>query len=193
MKKAILLFCGMMASVATLKAQDNRLVSSSSITLQPVALYFNYETPLGYALTVVGRGGLSMDLASGVDKKTYFALHPVVGVEPRFYHNFARRVRLGKLTTFNSANYLSLDCRYVFRPIASRRDHSKEAEVSLNDIIFYGFGDYECAILAPTYGIRRVFGFRWLLECEAGANFVFDSSGYLGTSAKLNIKFGYVF
>lgn len=68
-----------------------------------------------------------------------------IELEPRYYFNYERRVRLGKSTQYNSADFVAL--RVGVMPMA------------------------EVPVISPYYGIRRAFNKHIYNELALGMNF----------------------
>ena len=157
---------------------QTKTMSNHSIAINTIGTSYNYEQALGGKMTLIGSIGLTMPYwAWHIPNSGWaYAINPVFGLEPRFYYNIDTRSNKGKNTNYNSANYLSLDCYYMFNPIANQ-----------NTLIHPGI------IISPNWGIRRVYNDRWLLEFSLGAWCLFDAESQISWAPRANLKFGIVF
>lgn len=118
--------------------------------------------------------------------ETKFALVPVIAVEPRYYYNFARRVRKDKNISNNSGNFLTV--KLLYEPdwfLISNDDNIRALS--------------QFAII-PKYGLRRVYGKHFSFELGLGVGVVTYSgknSKYYNTDAEtfvdLHLRVGYNF
>ncbi len=148
--------------------------SNHSIYLNLIGLSYGYEQSIGGKFSILGHAGLMTPYwgwasSSGI----FYSVNPYIGIEPRFYYSLNKRYNKGENTSFNSANYLSIDLAYMFKPILKK------------DVVSSGG-----FLISPTWGLRRVFRDFWLLEFNLGVNCFI--SHYVGWSPKIDLKFGIV-
>lgn len=177
----IIAFC----IIAILANAQTKTMSNHSLTIHTFGTSYNYEQSLGSKITLTGSLGLMMPYwAWTIQSHGWaYALNPIVGLDPRFYYNLETRNNKGKNIKYNSANYLSVECLYLFRPA-----------VSDNTSLLSG------GIISPNWGIRRVYSDRWLLEFSLGVKCFWGSEEHLSGLQKskfswgprINLKFGIV-
>lgn len=164
------------------KAQDTtsveqvKTVSNHSVSTEILALTYNYEYALGTKCSILGRLGLQSGLNYNSTFGTRYTIHPGISIEPRYYYNLTKRGRKGKRTIKNSANYLALTSWYIFDPIV---EHKSTGISSI--------------IIAPNWGIRRVYGNAFLLEFNTGISYSIDEYKTEDWNLLLNLRVGYVF
>ncbi len=112
--------------------------------------------------------------------KTGFALYPAIGVTPKYYYNFNRRLDKRKNIHNNSANYIAPGFSYT--PNWFIISNEKNIEVS------------NFITIIPSYGIRRNFAQNFNYEAKFGLGYGKDldtreSSAIL----QLGISIGYDF
>ncbi len=86
--------------------------------------------------------------------KTGFALTPAFSLTPKFYYNLQKRKDLGRNTSNNSGNYVSLKVEYI--PDWFVISNTKDIHVS------------ETISIVPTWGLRRNFAKSFNYEFKAG-------------------------
>ena len=151
-------------------------VTNHSISTEILALTYNYEYALGTKCSVVGRLGLQSGLGYNSTFGTRYTIHPGISIEPRYYYNLQKREQKGKRTNKNSANYLALTSWYILDPIV---EHN-----STGNSLF---------LIAPNWGIRRVYGNAFLLEFNTGISYSIDEYKTEDWNLLLNLRVGYVF
>ncbi len=160
---------GCMSLFAQETSENVDAVSTHSFSLQVGGFDYAYEQKLGGDFSMAFRVGLipdeiSINSAPG-GQSLVFASPVGLMVEPRYYTNFNRRVRLGKTTFKNSADFVALK-------------------------IGAGLSDGLQLTATPMYGIRRVWGKHWFGEFTSGLkiNMVYPSVGL-----HLQYRIGFVF
>jgi len=114
--------------------------------------------------------------------KTGFAFYPALTLEPRFYYNLSRRFEKEKRTENNSANYFSLQFRYIpdWFVISNSTDLNPANQIQF----------------IPTFGIRRTFGKNFNYEFNVGFGYG-TTVGYENNISSgildLGMKIGYDF
>lgn len=127
-------------------------------------------------------GGMSGDLVLNVSKypKTGFALYPTIGITPKYYYNFNRRLAKGKDIHNNSANYIAVDFSYT--PNWFIISNEKNIEVS------------NFIRIIPSYGIRRNFAQNFNYEAKFGLGYGKNlDTRESSTVLQLGISIGYDF
>ena len=76
----------------------------------------------------------------------------------------------------NSTYFFSLNSWYIFDPIYEKNTYS---------------GSH--FIIAPQWGVRRVYWNHFMLEVGAGGNFIFNNSVVTKLDLILNLRLGYSF
>lgn len=115
--------------------------------------------------------------------KTGFAFYPALSLQPKYYYNIEKRAKDGKNTNHNSANYLSLDVKYIPNWfVISNYDN-----ISTRNILG----------VVPTWGLRRSFSENFNYEFNAGLGYgiSFDKNSTTQSGLMLNLgfKIGYDF
>ncbi len=159
-----------------MSAQDRNVVSLHSISAQIGGLDYSYEQRLGGDFSMVFRAGFlpeEISVYSSAWGTQSFGIVASAGlaIEPRYYTNFDRRVRLGKTTYKNSADFVAMKIG---------------AGLSGN-----GRGDEFCLNVTPMYGIRRVWGEHWFGEFTTGV--FFNISEGISPGLHLQYRIGFVF
>ncbi|MCL2098156.1 MAG: hypothetical protein FWH23_05285 [Bacteroidales bacterium] len=171
--------------IVTLANAQTETVSNHSVSLHLISTTYNYEHPLSKKMTITGSVGLAIPYwAWHISSNGWaYAINPVLGLEPRFYYNMDKRNSKGKNTNYNSANYLSLDCYYMFKSVANKNTSRLSG-----------------MIISPNWGIRRVYNGRWLLDFSLGiwcfqgsAEYFLGSESRFSWAPRINLKFGVVF
>jgi len=174
MKKTFLIIAFYIITISA-NAQA-KTVSNHSLTIYTIGASYSYEQTLGGKMTIIAHADLLMSHMVWTPSGFEYAIQPGLGLESRFYYNIGKRHNSGKNISYNSANYLSLECMYLFEPMVSQR------------VIFpYKFH------ISPNWGIRRVYNDRWLLEFNPGIYFFVDSLSKFSWRPRINLKFGIVF
>ena len=166
MKKITFIFiCFFLIQIS--KAQDSVSVEKSLIgpSINPFgSLSFDYEVKLSKEWTLLSNIGFSYDYDKENNRfnSKGYSLRPFLGLEPRWYYNLDRRIKLSKNTKFNTGNYWSLDIGY-----------SPKSVLATNQS-YYEFAN--AVYFLPSYGLRRTIS----------KNIYFDGSLYAGYSYVLN-------
>ena len=114
---------------------------------------------------------------------TGLVLFPELSLQPKYYYNLKKRGDEGKVTTNNSANFISLDFKYL----------PDWFSVFNKDAIPVGnsFG------IIPTWGLRRNFSEHFNYEFNVGLGYAAylnsDNSNTSGIMFNLGFKIGYDF
>ncbi|WP_286434310.1 hypothetical protein [Myroides odoratimimus] len=87
-------------------AQEQKLEKRFEAGIHLLGVGVNYEYPIVDQLTVLGKVQYNVGFFGNSDYVDYIASLSL-GVESRYYYNFNKRVRKGKNTKNNSANFLS--------------------------------------------------------------------------------------
>ena len=126
--------------IGSAQAQDV-LKDNFNIELNLIGIGVNYEKTIADNFTVNGQIGYAGSLFKGVTKDVEYLFTTIIEVEPRFYHNFSKRVQKGKKTTNNSANYFGLGLTFIPDWLTTNNERNIKVAQSFN--------------LIPKYGLRR--------------------------------------
>ena len=168
----IVLFLGILNSKAQINQKSNNNSVEKSIygfqtgffgawfyNEQRLFINFSLRTELGFDADIDGFFGLE---ANNVRQNNTWVLALSVQAEPRWYYNFKKRSRKGKITQGNTGNFVA------FRVGANFEDTfiSNSDNVSL---------PYQIRLI-PTWGIRRQLGsyFNYELGIGIGSVRIFD-------------------
>ncbi len=162
-----------------LMSAQSRIMSNHSVGLKTNGLEYAYEQALGGDFSIVGHAGIEanlwLDFIEMFAGDNSYNLNPAISIEPRYYYNMARRLRRGKDAGGLSADFISLETKYIFESIVPKNE-----------------GAYYPIVISPTWGLRRVWRDKWLLEFNAGLNFYRDKDD-TSCGPRLNLKFGFKF
>ncbi len=118
------------------------------------------ETRLADEVSLRSEVGLNLGMWGGsFYPRTGYILYPTVSVEPRYYYNLKRRVKLGKEIVHNSGNYFSLKTTY----------ESDLFAISNYDIVVNNH-----ITVVPKWGLRRSFAKHFEYEFSTGLGYVHD-------------------
>jgi hypothetical protein len=164
--------------------RPTRTETNHSLAFNIFGLHYAWELPVDRVATVIVRPGVQAGTAwldgFGIGDDLYYALLPVVDVEPRLYYNLDRRAARGKRTSANQGNFVSLQIKTVL-PLGIVSDIHRPRIVGQT-------------ILSPMWGMRRVWGRGWLFELSGGMslNVPWNGDGTLVTP-NAGVRFGYSF
>ncbi|WP_010249458.1 hypothetical protein [Myroides injenensis] len=118
------------------------LQSHSEISVGLLFVGYSYETPVVDKLTVKGNLDYQIGFAINSDYIKYFSAFSL-GIEPRYYYNINNRIRKGKNTKNNAANFFSFEASYQpdFLKTFDYEEYHVKAKDSYN--------------LVPSWNIRR--------------------------------------
>ena len=135
--------CGFKANAQDSLTQPQPTVRSLvNIQVGIIGGYVSYEVRLGNQFALRTEAGLATNLYSRIGEG-YFT--PNLTVEPRWYYNIEKRVRLNKRTRNNSANFATIAITYydaVFKVRGGDDDDYVPQQIAF----------------MPKYGIRRDIG-----------------------------------
>lgn len=165
------------------KAQNSQI--EKSVTGLQIGFFdvdFYNESRLSNELALRSEIGLFPAVWGGdLYTKVGFALYPAITLQPKYYYNFSSRIKKGRNIKNNSANYLSIQFRYIPDWFVIS---NKDVEIS-NQIH-----------VIPTFGIRRNFAKNFNYEFKAGLGYG-TTFGYnqnqSGTVFDLSLKLGFDF
>ncbi|EHO15071.1 hypothetical protein VSP10_06015 [Myroides odoratimimus] len=165
-------------------AQEQKLEKRFEAGIHLLGVGVNYEYPIVDQLTVLGKVQYNVGFFGNSDYVDYIASLSL-GVESRYYYNFNKRVRKGKNTKNNSANFLSLGFDYM--PDALTNTDSKD-NIKVE----------KSSHLSPMWNIRRNIG-QSNFSYEAGIGIDFYRIHYdhrpteKETGLALRLSIGYTF
>ena len=189
-KKVFLIAMAVVVAAVGANAQERSSERPSTETTQSVSLniplgaslHYAYEHPLGRLTTIIGRVGVDAGAAWGYNMLGgdwgFWMVAPSIDIEPRFYYGLDRRAAHGRSTAGNAGSFLALQMKNVM-PFGY---------ISDSDLTIGG-----ATIFTPMWGLRRVWGGRWLFEFTAGASLGWGWSGGFEGAPHLGVRFGYSF
>ena len=123
-----------------------------------LGIWINNELKLSESIALRSEIGLDLDVfdTDFGDSKNYFSA-PVITIEPRWYYNFNKRVKKGKRTDGNSANFIALKTSY----------HPDWFVISQ----YENFSIISDLSIVPTWGIRRNIGKHFGYETGIGLGY----------------------
>lgn len=167
-----------------------RVEANHSVSLDLLGLTYAYELPVARRFSIIGRAGVDAGLVwkwssseftipdgGSITSKLAFAILPSLEIEPRFYYGLDRRASKGRNTFGNQGSFVSMR----FQGYLPFGIVSKGTEV----IGLVG--------VAPTWGMRRVWGDHWMFEFTSGVMFAVNGEGTFHWAPDLNVRFGYAF
>jgi len=177
MKKVAGLFA-LLLIVGSNPVFSQKAVKTSSIEAKLFGLVdYAREFPVSNKTVINVFGGLSSGLSWSRFDGIYFVFSPVVGVEPRIYYNMAKRLSKNKKIDFNSANYVALNCTFLFGAFSNRSDHFSSATV----------------LVTPEWGFRRYLGKRFTFDLALGPMIYKPRFESLNVTVSALITFSYQF
>ena len=190
MKRAILLFLGVFMTSSLSFAQIGATVEKSIFGVQTgvFGLWVQHDLQLSNQIALrseIGLDALIWGYANSI-QPFWWSFQPVFTLEPRWYHNIAKRSSKGKRTHNNSANFKGF--RVSYRPDLFVLSNIEGARI-IPDLF-----------IAPTYGIRRSFlnnfNFETVLAIGWLTTYLNDFNGSDNRSeleAQLSLRLGYTF
>lgn len=195
-KNAIKTFSALLICLAIFgkaKAQDSTKVeqptevkSLNKIRLTLLGLGYEREQKIGKLTTVYVGAGVAgtflieynYNYMDGGETKTYFDLAPNMYAGIRKYYNFENRIKKGKKTINNAANYFGLDVSSYFSPLI------KSGKVSQYNVV-----DWEIGI-TPHWGFQRSIGKKTNFELSLGPNLRINKyQTYYGVDGRIGFTF----
>ena len=144
------------------------------VTLNLVNPGISYE--IGLFRNVSASGSTGFGLASYQEGYAFgYALHNRV----RYYHNFDRRLEMGKNVSGNSGNYLALSNTIFFSQLRVATD-------------IQGPKDFNIGFYGVLYGIQRTYEKGFNFNAEFGAGYYKGDGVPNGYGPLLNFTFGWV-
>lgn len=164
--------------------------SINSLQFNLGGLFYVHERALNDQLALHLEAGVhrtgSRSLFDDDDGNNYYALRPILIVEPRAYYNLAKRARKGKVTTNNSGNFFGL--AFDYQPDVFI--------VNTNETIT----PKTVVSFTPRWGIRRQLGKYFDFEFNLGIRRVYTKARgeariQRGRNGNLSVglRFGYRF
>ena len=193
MKNILLTIFALFVFIFSGKAQEATVEKSIwgvYIGINPLGIY--NETGLTESIALrseLGFGFAWGSSATYIDNSSYWAVMPVVMVEPRYYYNLNKRLNKGRRIEGNSGNFLALSVGIQpdFGFTSDNVDLNKE---------FY---------VIPSWGIRRSIGQSFSFETAIGLGYAWSFNEYIlytgekvsttdgGVSVGFRLGFGYWF
>jgi hypothetical protein len=127
---------------------------------------FQYETRLDRKITLMSEVGLTLVLSTRefnnpeIEDQTTTIFAPYVTLEPRWYYGLDRRSKLGRNTTNNSSNYISLKTSFI----SSKTPIIKNGDFDVVSVI----------MIVPMYGIRRSFAKNFNYQFSGGYGYQYN-------------------
>ena len=154
--------------------RDN--ISRANISFQ--GIYYSFEKKLASFISLYSDLGMGAVFGNSSTYGYRWAISPTIATEGRWYFNYKRRSEIGKKLLFNSADFLSLQGGYVFKPI------ERQSFAYINSGYF----------LFANVGMQRTWGKHISFELKAGFGAAYsDEYNSGGLAYNLNLKFGYIF
>ncbi len=185
--KRILLSLLLFTASLNLGAQElpkKELISNQSLSLNLIGLEYNYEHAHtgNFTFNYVAALGTNLIFDNG---DVYYSVVPYVAFEPRFYYNINKRLRTNRNTTKNSGNFVSIKTRVIVPALASNYGAVPSVEL----------------LIAPVWGIRRVYNSNILFEAHLGpaglgvgiASDNGNTTFNVGSKIMAGVKLGYIF
>ena len=177
----LILLCLLAGTISTISfAQNDQPSIKKNIVSVDIGLFgtwINYEKQLKEVFTVKSSLGLEGGFVFG-SSINYFTLTPTLRLEPRFYYNFKRRVKMKKKTSFNASNYFAVTLLYIPNLFTISNVSGLEYESGVHVI--------------PKFGIKRTIGQKVNFEFAIGAG-PYISKGRVEAALGLDLRFGYNF
>ncbi len=182
MKKSLFLL--FISALSFVKAQE-KVVDLFSVNVPVIGVGVEYEKALGGNTSLVADAqylaGFTYQYSDYYGSEFNFALFANFSLEARYYYNFNRRLKNGKNTLNNSANYFALKGQYT------------------PDFLTVSSDDYDVLSQAGftlNYGLKRNFNDRFFYEFYAGLGVsIYKEEGYTSKTTDglidLGFKFGY--
>ena len=154
---------------------------SGIINLEPHQVTFNLVNPgisyeIGLFRNVSASGASGFGLVSYEEGYAFgYALHNRV----RYYHNFNRRLDMGKNVSGNSGNYIALSNTIFFSQLRVATDIEGPKDFNIG---FYGM----------LYGIQRTNNNGFNFNAELGAGYYLGDGVPSGYGPLINFTFGWV-
>lgn len=188
MKKVVLSIAVVLSAAVSAYAQNAQAVqlphteANNSVSVDCAGLHYAYEHPIWRKGTIIGRAGMNFGGEwCGFFKARYnfWALTPSLEIEPRWYYGLDRRVDKGRSIAKNAGSFLSMRL-YTCLPLGNFPKY---------DWRFRG-----ASVIAPNWGLRRVWSERWMLEFHAGYSLGYSHcSEGIFYGPDLNFRFGISF
>ncbi len=162
MKTKIIVF--FMMSIALLSAQNtNTGVKDHFFKANVLFPSLEYEMSVTKYTTFGIQLGIdlgSVEKSSNNEKEVEFVVFPTLTAYYRYYYNFSRRIRKGKNTKNNSANFFEITSIYT------------TGDTIIGDI---KHEDEYLATIGAAYGFQRTYGRRFNLMLELGVGYSFSN------------------
>ncbi|MEO6219833.1 MAG: hypothetical protein ABIO81_05355 [Ginsengibacter sp.] len=178
MKLLLLIVLGTFSQISFAQTKQPTIRKNSiSADIGFVGSWLNYEKQIKQLLTIKTSIGAEGGFSFG-PSTNYFALTPTLRLEPRYYYNFNRRVKLEKKTLYNAANYFAVTFLVIPNLFTISNAAGVEFESGLHVI--------------PKVGIKRTIGQRMNFEFGIGYGPFFGENGIDG-AVGADIHIGYNF
>lgn len=141
MKKLVFTVIIAALSLGLFAQEDQRFTTEGGIfKINIIPLNFSYELATGNQQTITPQVGFHANVM-GHDENFYYSVNPVLSVFYRNYYNMEKRVKKGKRTAKNSANYFGGMAIYNFSALTTSMNEKGDASN-----FFY---------IGPMWGIQR--------------------------------------
>ncbi|MFK5878208.1 MAG: DUF3575 domain-containing protein [Flavobacteriaceae bacterium] len=180
MKKTIITSIMFLAITFYAKAQSEQtLVDRFSVKAGLIGVWVGYEKAFSDHFTLNSEIGYEGDFFWGTSQNDDFNYIASLSfsVEPRYYYNVARRIRKGKKTRNNSANFISAEIYAVPDWLTSSNAN--------NVTIVKTFG------IVPKYGLNRSISEHLNFEFAIGAGYAWGEDNYSGVAAALDLRLSF--
>ena len=158
-------------------AFSQKVVKTSSIDVKLFGLVdYAREFPVSNKTVINVFGGMNSGFSWNSFDGISFAFFPVVGVEPRIYYNMAKRLSKNKKIDFNSANYVALNCTFLFGVFSNNSNMVESAFT-----------------VTPEWGFRRYLGKQFTFDLALGPMLYKARADYIKASISALVTFSYQF
>lgn len=184
MKNKLLLCVFVVLGATSIFSQTNKQISvEKSIYGVQTGLFgiWGYnESKLSNTVSFRTELGLNLGIWGGTSyPKAGYVLFPTISLEPRYYYNLKRRVKLDKNITNNTGNYFSLKTNY-----------------NPNSFLISNYDGYvnNHITIVPKWGLRRSFAKNFEYEFSTGIGYAYDfdvkkGGGYLDIGFRIGYRF----
>lgn len=152
-----------------------RVSHVQSIKVTFLGLSYSYELPATRRSVINFEPMINGVIGSSFGSH-FWLMAPLIRIEPRYYYNLLRRIKKGKKTIHNSANYLALAAEYQFG-----------YSIGVNAEALQSF------VIVAKWGLKRAIGDHFIFEFAIGPAAI-NSKGYPWIwMPALDLKLGYAF
>ena len=162
---SIVIFSASARSQSVFRNDSTHRVTTFMFNIHAIEPAFNFQYGFANRYSIVAQIGITGGVIASVSNNQYnlfYYLSPKAVGQFRYYYNFDRRVRKGKVTSRNSANFIGLHANYIFRPILKNFSDSYPGKF----------------LIGPVWGLQRT--------SKSGVNFNFYTGPAVSITEKTN-------